>query len=182
MYKIRGGDGKEYGPVTAEQVQQWVRENRLNGQSLVQSAEGGDWKPLTSFPEFASLFPTVATPTPSPGGPPPVPTTPSPTVTAAPQADKNVGAPTRVTKELPTYLVPAILSTILCCPPFGIPAIVYASQVSSKLAAGNIEGAEIASRNARTWFWVSIGVGIIAQIVSWLVIAATFAKVGPVHL
>jgi len=174
MYKIRGGDGKEYGPVTAEQVQQWVRENRLNGQSLVQGADGGEWKPLASFPEFAALFavPTVST-APS-GGPPPVPTTPPPaTVTAA---DKNVGAPNRVTKDLPTYLIPAILSTILCCPPFGIPAIVYASQVSSKLAAGNVEGAEIAARNARTWFWVSIGVGIIAHIVSWLVVGVILNK------
>ena len=180
MYKIRGGDGKEYGPVTAEQVQQWVRENRLNGQSLVQGGDGGEWKPLASFPEFASLFAAPAALVAPAGGPPPVPTTPVPT--AATSADKNVGAPARVTKELPTYLVPAILSTILCCPPFGIPAIVYAAQVNSKIASGNMEGAEIASRNARTWFWVSFGVGIIWYIVVSLVIAATFAKVGPVHM
>ena len=30
MYKILGGDGKEYGPVLADTLRQWVREGRAN--------------------------------------------------------------------------------------------------------------------------------------------------------
>ena len=35
MYKVLGADQKEYGPVSAEQVQQWIRDRRLNSQSLL---------------------------------------------------------------------------------------------------------------------------------------------------
>lgn len=55
MYKIIGGDQKEYGPVTFEQLAQWIRDNRANAQSLVQK-EGGPWVPLGSLPEFAELL------------------------------------------------------------------------------------------------------------------------------
>jgi hypothetical protein len=67
MYKIIGGDQKEYGPVTFEQLAQWVRDNRANAQTLVQK-EGGPWVPLGSLPEFASMLadqPSPAAPGPS---------------------------------------------------------------------------------------------------------------------
>ena len=35
MYKIIGADQKEYGPVTAEQLRQWIAEGRVNGQTSV---------------------------------------------------------------------------------------------------------------------------------------------------
>ena len=35
MYKIRGGDGKEYGPVSADTLKQWVSEGRANAQTLI---------------------------------------------------------------------------------------------------------------------------------------------------
>jgi hypothetical protein len=53
MYTIIGGDQKEYGPVTSEQLRLWVTEGRLSVQSLVQAEGSGEWKPLSSFPEFA---------------------------------------------------------------------------------------------------------------------------------
>ena len=37
---------------------------------------------------------------------------------------------------VPNYLVFAILATVFCCLPTGIPAIVYAAQVNGKLQAG----------------------------------------------
>lgn len=55
MFKIIGGDQKEYGPVTLEQLTQWVRDNRANAQTLVQK-EGGPWVPLGSLPEFAAIL------------------------------------------------------------------------------------------------------------------------------
>jgi hypothetical protein len=54
MYKVIGADGKEYGPITAEQVRQWIRERRLNNQSLIQPEGETGWKPLSFFPEFAT--------------------------------------------------------------------------------------------------------------------------------
>lgn len=64
-------------------------------------------------------------------------------------------------KTVPNYLVPAILVTIFCCIPLGVPAIVYASQVNNKLTQGDIQGAQIASNNAKMWMIIAIVVGII---------------------
>lgn len=50
---------------------------------------------------------------------------------------------------IPNYLVFAILTTVLCCLPTGIPAIIYASQVKTKLQLGDVAGAQAASNNAK---------------------------------
>ena len=60
----------------------------------------------------------------------------------------------------PNYLVWAILTTILCCLPFGIVSIIFAAQVNSKWTAGDYAAAQDASKNAKIWAWVSFGVGI----------------------
>lgn len=62
--------------------------------------------------------------------------------------------------HVPNHLVWAILATIFCCLPTGIVSIVYAAQVDSLIAAGNFAGARQASENAKTWAWVSFGLGI----------------------
>ena len=50
MYKIIGADQKEYGPVTAEQLRQWITEGRVNGQTSVWSEGATEWKPLAALP------------------------------------------------------------------------------------------------------------------------------------
>ena len=56
MYKIIGADGKEYGPSSAEELRQWFREGRVNGQTMVQVAGSAEWKPLAAYPELASML------------------------------------------------------------------------------------------------------------------------------
>jgi uncharacterized membrane protein len=56
MYKIIGGDHKEYGPATAEELNRWIAEGRLSGQSLVQLEGSGQWKPLAMFSEFEAAL------------------------------------------------------------------------------------------------------------------------------
>lgn len=53
MYKIIGADGNEYGPVSIDQVRRWIAEGRADAQTKVQ-IEGGEWKPLQAFTEFAA--------------------------------------------------------------------------------------------------------------------------------
>jgi Interferon-induced transmembrane protein/zinc-ribbon domain len=72
---------------------------------------------------------------------------------------------------VPNYLVFAILATIFCCLPTGIPAIVYAAQVNGKLQAGDFAGAQAASKNAKMWCWISFGVGLVVGLFYVLVIA-----------
>ena len=53
MYKIIGADNKEYGPITLEQMRQWLAEGRVNTQTLVWSETSNNWKPLAAYPELA---------------------------------------------------------------------------------------------------------------------------------
>lgn len=69
MYKLIGGDQKEYGPVTAEQVKQWIVEGRASAQTKIQSEASGEWKPLSEFPEFVEALAQKSAP--PPGGVPP---------------------------------------------------------------------------------------------------------------
>lgn len=52
MYRVLGGDRKEYGPVSLEEVWRWLAEGRLNGQSMVKAEGTADWRPLSTFPEL----------------------------------------------------------------------------------------------------------------------------------
>lgn len=56
MYKIIGGDQKEYGPVSADQIRQWIAEYRLDAQSKVQAEGSAEWKLLAAFPEFSDAL------------------------------------------------------------------------------------------------------------------------------
>lgn len=62
MYKIIGGDQKEYGPVTAEQMRQWIAEGRVSGQTRVLPEGATEWKTVGELPEFADT--AAATPPP----------------------------------------------------------------------------------------------------------------------
>jgi TM2 domain-containing membrane protein YozV len=54
MFKIIGADGKEYGPISVGQLKQWINERRVNAQTRAFTEGATEWKPLGSFPEFAS--------------------------------------------------------------------------------------------------------------------------------
>lgn len=69
------------------------------------------------------------------------------------------------------YLVFAILVTVFCCLPAGIPAIIYAAQVNSKLQQGDYLGAQQASKNAKTWCLVSVGV-FLGGFIIWILLFA----------
>jgi hypothetical protein len=77
MYKIIGGDGREYGPISADTLRQWVAEGRVNASSLVQREGSTDWIALGHVPEFSqalsarlsALAPAPGLPSPSVSGP-----------------------------------------------------------------------------------------------------------------
>ncbi len=69
MYKIIGADGKEYGPVTADQLRQWIAEGRANAQTRVLPDGATEWVALSEVAEFAASFPSAPLP-PLPGPPP----------------------------------------------------------------------------------------------------------------
>jgi len=70
MYKIIGGDQKEYGPISIDQLRAWIAEGRVNAQTQVLPEGATEWKALGDLPGFAVTSPgTVpAMPAPPPAG------------------------------------------------------------------------------------------------------------------
>jgi uncharacterized membrane protein len=62
-YTIIGGDGRQYGPITGDDLRKWISEGRLNAQSLAKADSDAEFRPLATFPELADVFaPPVAEP------------------------------------------------------------------------------------------------------------------------
>jgi len=110
VYKIIGADGKEYGPITAEQLRRWIAEGRANAQSKVLAEGAMEWKPLAEVAEFVQ---DLATPASSPS---------PPMALSSPQAPRTN----------PLAVVGMVLGTLavtfgLCCCyglPFNVPGII----------------------------------------------------------
>jgi interferon-induced transmembrane protein len=68
-------------------------------------------------------------------------------------------SPTAAPANVPNYLIPAILS-LFCCWPLSIVAIIFAAQVNGKVASGDIQGAMDASKKAKLFSFIAIGIGL----------------------
>ena len=62
MFIIIGGDGREYGPATADQVRAWINGGRANLETRAKLAGENEWRRLGDFPEFGAPAepPTIA--------------------------------------------------------------------------------------------------------------------------
>src|ERR1035438_2779064 len=63
-YTIIGGDQKEYGSVTKDDLRRWITDGRLNAQSLAKEEHDTEWRPLSAFPEFADALAATSAPPP----------------------------------------------------------------------------------------------------------------------
>ncbi len=61
-YRIIGVDGRQYGPVSEEQLREWMSQGRANAQTLVQIEGATDWKPLAQCPEFTAHLTALSAP------------------------------------------------------------------------------------------------------------------------
>ena len=73
--------------------------------------------------------------------------------------------PTGGPATVPNYMVPAIIS-IFCCWPLAIPAIIFASQVNTKAATGDIAGAQDASKKAKMFSYIALGLGALEIVIA----------------
>lgn len=80
------------------------------------------------------------------------------------------------------FLALSILATLFCCLPFGIPAIIFSAQVDSNWNAGRYQEARDASRKAKTWMLVSVGIGAFFIIAYIALIIIGVAANGPEFL
>jgi hypothetical protein len=101
MYRLVGADQKEYGPVMAEEVREWIKQGRANTTTIARFEEG-PWKPLSAFPEFAADLAQ------SPVQSPPPPFGASPLASSSSYGQRN--HPLAV-----TGLVLSCLALVPCC-------------------------------------------------------------------
>ncbi|NMH86079.1 CD225/dispanin family protein [Flavivirga algicola] len=73
-----------------------------------------------------------------------------------------------------SYLALAIISTIMCCLPTGIVSIIYATKVNSNYEDGKYEEANSASKNAKIWGLVSIGIALFGWLIYILIFGIAF--------
>jgi Domain of unknown function (DUF4190)/GYF domain 2 len=126
MYKIVGADQKEYGPVSAEELRTWIKEGRANGQTMVK-VEGGPWKPLSTFPEFAVLL----------GAPPPsaVPpgTAPPPSLAQMTYASRGPQTNSMAIAGLVMGILSVTVGLLCCGPLFNLLGIVFSLVALSQI-------------------------------------------------
>jgi len=123
MYIIIGADRREYGPVTSDQLRQWITEGRVNGQTKVRVDGSTDWKPLSEISELSALLPIQ----------------PPPPLTVAP-APFSVTAPPRTNQMAMAGMILGILSLTVGCCCYGLPfniagiicSLVALSQISKE--------------------------------------------------
>lgn len=71
-------------------------------------------------------------------------------------------------QDVPDHLGYAIVVTICCCLPLGIPAIVFAAMANSAKAAGNYQQAAEHAETANKWVIAAFASGIILLLISLL--------------
>ena len=158
MFKIIGADGRQYGPVSADQLRQWIAQGRANAQSLVQAEGSAEWKRLGEFPEFNP---------PSPPVPPPVspPTTSMPTASMpGPVPGPNVYPKTNgmAIAGLTMGIVGVTIGWLCCGPLFSVLGIVFSSIGLSQI---NRDPARQTGRAVAIWGLVLSVLSLIAAIV-----------------
>jgi hypothetical protein len=126
MYKIIGADQKEYGPITADQLRQWITEGRVNGESRVLPEGATDWKRMVELPEFASVW-AAAPPLPTPA-PPPGPT-------LAPGSPRSMVMPPVPPKsnQLAVWAMVTGILAVICCQFIGPVSIVLGAVALSQI-------------------------------------------------
>lgn len=73
---------------------------------------------------------------------------------------------------IPNYLWQSIVVTLCCCLPLGVVGIIFAVQVNSKLAAGDVAGARDASQKAKMFTLIGLGLGLVVWIIYLLFFGA----------
>jgi hypothetical protein len=111
MYRIIGADGKEYGPISLEQLKQWIAEGRASGQTKVRLEGSTEWKLVSDLPEV--------------GAPPPVtaPGVMQPSGSFAPAMDQVSGPGIGLIVTGALNIVFSILRAIMMIAGFGIGAM-----------------------------------------------------------
>ena len=105
MFTLIGGDGKEYGPATAEQLRSWINAGRANLETKAKLAGETEFRRLGDFPEFGG--------TATPVEPPPLTGNFDPAPASAPTAGTAVAAVELTPADRLTRLFAVLIDNVI---------------------------------------------------------------------
>jgi uncharacterized RDD family membrane protein YckC len=118
MFTILGADGKEYGPVTAGKLHEWIAGGRANMQTKARREGETEWKTLGDFPELSQFGKTSG-----PSAPPvaELPVLPSAPVSSTDSSSASLElTPASRWLRLGAFLLDSIIGGLLMLPAFGV--------------------------------------------------------------
>lgn len=137
--------GKQVGPITIEEFSKI----EITNETKVWSEGMTEWTNAGNIPDFKPYITGTTQVPPTP----PIPPIP----------------PTQIEKCPNNYLAFAILSTLLCCLPIGIAAIIYSTKVDNAWSQGDKEAALKNSETTKLLCLISFGCGILIFIISFFI-------------
>ncbi len=174
MYYV-GRNGSQSGPYPLDELKKMATTGRLAPTDLVWTDGMSEWKPAsTTLPEVFAAPPAAAS-----APPPPVAGAIHPSYAPAPPRGVD---PMHYGTPVESYLWLAVLVNLICCPPLGIPAVIYAAQVQPKHQHGDIAGAMEASKKALTWAIAALLAGILCNVTSGFAITWWLNKLNLQHI
>jgi hypothetical protein len=179
-------NGQQAGPVSQEELAELFRNGTVKPFDLVWNETMAEWTPIGKMTDFALSSPPAPAPAPVtlPLETPKVPEEPKLFDTPPPASPSfasggyaPVGGP--VSQGMPepsSYLWQSIVVTVLCCLPFGIPAIIFSTKVKPAYLSGDYQGSLDASKKAKMWCLIALILGLIANLlIIGIQIAAVFS-------
>lgn len=150
-------NGVQTGPVELDAI----KEMKLTSKAYVWHAGLSEWVNITQVPELQGVYAVETEQAEAVTGQPYQPVQQPASQPYQQPVDQQPMQPAVAEPCPPTNLVWAIITTLLCCLPAGVVAIIYALKVQNKYREGDIEGAKRASEVGAWWCIASIILGIL---------------------
>lgn len=166
QYYYIDNQGKQAGPIDPEVA---IKYSIITPSTMVWCAGMADWSQATNVEELIDIFKANGLPNiPQPHAPQTPPQAPQ--MPAAESATTPAPAPDNLVQPS-SNMVFAILTTCLCCLPFGIVAIVYASKVDGCWFSGQYDEAYYYSKKAHNWSMASLITGLVVVVLYIIFVA-----------
>lgn len=156
MFTIIGGDGKEYGPATADQIRAWISAGRANLDTKARALGSDEWRRLADFAEFSGT-----------AAPPPIPVAPTagyPAPTPAPALPIEDSTLADRGARLLAVLIDQVFVFIVCLPGIGL---LFSVILQAMLNDGEMDDVSPARRLAGGLL-IFVGLIIVATIQIWM--------------
>ena len=170
------GQGRQNGPCGLEEL----KGKGICSTTLVWFEGLAEWTPAAQIDELKGWFPPV------PDEIREIPSVPPVCVEASSEdGEQKPWPPTKTGLPLPgvepntppakpdSWLVGAILTTLLCCTPLGIAAIIFSTKGTGHWDRGEYEQAVKAFDTAKTLTLISVGLGVVLSVVYFVLVVAS---------